>query len=142
MSAQNEALLIDLAAIGAGAQNSGPQWGHSCDDLNLTLLSWERGRTVAPHVNNEVEVVIVVVDGEGEAIVNGETFRLAPGQALLIPKGVERAIQGTSIQGTAERFSYLSVHRRRQGLMPTLGGRPLVIEQPRKRSSSTPRRVT
>ncbi len=105
--------------------HSGPQWGYESDDLNLTLLAWQAGEGVAPHVNREVDVVLIAVAGDGEVRVNGAVHVLRPGQALLIPKGVERAIYPTSAQ-----FRYLSVHRRRRGLMPTIGGWPTDREHP------------
>ena len=110
-------ILIDLQTAHA---HSGPQLGHESEDLNVTLLSWKAGQGVATHINDEVDVVLIVVDGEGEVSVDGQAFALIVGQALLIPKGCERAIRCAG-----ERFSYLSVHRRRRGLMPTLSGRRL-----------------
>ena len=94
--------------------------GHESEDLNLTVLSWKAGEGVAPHVNEEVDVVLIVVDGEGEISVGEQVLALRVGQALLIPKGSQRAIRCVG-----ERFSYLSVHRRRRGLMPTIGGQRL-----------------
>ena len=111
------AIRIDLAALAAAAQGNGPQWSHESADLDLTLLSWQSGQEIAAHVNAEVDVVFFVVDGSGEVIVDGETYGLTAGQALLIPKGSERAIRCTG-----ERFSYLSIHRRRAGLWPTVRG--------------------
>ena len=106
-------IFIDLAALSAAADGNGPLWGCALDDLNLTLLCWDEHGQVAPHVNNEVDVVFIGVAGQGEVTVNGETFLLSPGKALLIAKGSERAVRSAT-----ERFSYLSVHRRRAGLMP------------------------
>ncbi len=103
----------------AAAAPSGPQWAHECEDLDLTLLSWEPGQRIEPHLNNEVEGVLIGVAGTGVVTVNGAAQELRPGVALLIPKGCERAIEGT-----VERFSYLSIHRRRRSLMPTFGGQP------------------
>ena len=111
------AIRIDLLALVAAAQGNGPQWSHESADLDLTLLSWQSGQEIAAHVNAEVDVVFFVVDGSGEVIVDGETHALTVGQALLIPKGSERAIRCTG-----ERFSYLSIHRRRTGLWPTVRG--------------------
>lgn len=116
------AVLIELQQAHGHA---GPQWGYASDDLNLTLLAWKTGESVAPHVNVEVDVVLIVVAGEGDVHVNGTVHALRPGQALLIPKGVARAIRPTSA-----RFSYLSVHRRRRGLMPTVGGWPTDRDHP------------
>ena len=111
------AIRIDLLALAAAPQGNGPQWSHESADLDLTLLSWQSGQEIAAHVNAEVDVVFFVVDGSGEVIVNGATHALTAGQALLIPKGSERAIRCTG-----ERFSYLSIHRRRTGLWPTVRG--------------------
>jgi len=113
---------MDLLEACRAASQSGPQWGHESEDLDMTLLSWEKGRRIEPHINEEVDVVWIGVAGEGVATINGETHELRPGVALLIPKGCERGVESVS-----ERLSYLSVHRRRRGLRPTLGrgGRPL-----------------
>jgi len=94
-------------------QHSGPQWGAASDELNVTVLSWERGKGVQAHVNGELDVCLVVIAGEGEAIIDGEKFALRPGVALVIPKGSQREMSGSS-----ERLTYYSIHRRRPGLMP------------------------
>jgi quercetin dioxygenase-like cupin family protein len=112
------ALLVDLAALSQGATSTGPQWGHASEDLNLTLLHWTPGQAVAPHVNDEVDVVLMVVAGSGEVTVNGVVHTLVPGHVLVIPKGAERAIRATT------DLSYLSVHRRRRGLWPTIANQP------------------
>ena len=96
------ALRIDLNKLCRAAEGSGPQWGHETDDLDLTLLSWGVGGNVAPHVNDEVDVLMIALDGAGEVTVSNETHPLRPGQALLIPKGAER-----SIRCTGDRFRYL-----------------------------------
>ena len=110
------AVLVDLASLST-ADRSGPQWAHESTDLDLTLLTWTTGQHVPAHVNDEVDVVLVVVSGVGEVVVNAEVFRLVPGQALLIPKGAER-----TIRCAGDRFSYVSIHRRRRGLWPTIKG--------------------
>ena len=114
------ATLVDAPSLAGGADARGVRWGGASEDLNVTLLSWPAGDGVAPHVNNEVDVALIAVSGAGEIVVDGEPFTVAAGQALLIPKGRERAIRAVS-----ERFSYLSVHRRRPGLMPTVRGKPV-----------------
>lgn len=112
-------LWVDLLERIKGG-HSGPQWAHECEDLNMTLLSWEPGKSVAPHVNNEVDVILIGVAGTGTVMVENEQHELRPGTLLLIAKGSQR-----SIESHDERFSYLSVHRRRRGLMPTYKGQPL-----------------
>jgi mannose-6-phosphate isomerase-like protein (cupin superfamily) len=111
---------IDLLECCHAATHSGPQWGHECEDLDLTLLSWNQGVRIEAHVNAEVDGVLIGVEGSGIVTVDGQRYELRPGVALVIPKGCKRAIQST-----AGRLSYLSVHRRRRGLMPAIGGRPV-----------------
>lgn len=108
---------VDLLERAAASSHSGPQWAHESEDLDVTLLSWEDNKRIESHINNEVDGVLIGIEGSGVVTVNGEEFEMRPGVALLIPKGCERAIQSTSA-----RFSYLSVHKRRRGLMPTIGG--------------------
>lgn len=95
--------------------NSGPQWGEESDQLDVTVLSWENGRGLEAQINHELDVVFVVLQGEGIATVAGEEIALRPGVVLPIPKGVERAVKST-----AERLTYASIHQRRRGLMPKL----------------------
>jgi quercetin dioxygenase-like cupin family protein len=86
----------------------GPLWGLASTDLNATLLAWPSGHGVAEHVNAELDVLVVVLDGRGSAVIDGESHRLVAGSALLIPRGARRAI---TADDTGVR--YLSVHRRR-----------------------------
>lgn len=107
-------ILFDLTAFSNAAQGNGPVLGCALEDLNVTLLSWTANGQVAPHINNEVDVLLMGIEGTGEVTINSQVFMLAPGKMLLIAKGSERAARSTS-----DKFSYLSVHRRRAGLMPT-----------------------
>jgi quercetin dioxygenase-like cupin family protein len=100
---------------------SGPQWSRETDDLDMTLLSWRRGKTIAAHVNREVDVLVVAIEGEGDVTVDGAVHRLRAGQALLIPKGAERGFAAT-----AASFGYLSIHKRRGGLQITPRSTPLL----------------
>jgi mannose-6-phosphate isomerase-like protein (cupin superfamily) len=94
----------DLTA-GAG---DGPVWGVASDDLNVTLLSWAPGTALPEHVNDELDVLLVVVSGSGTCTVDGREEPLAAARARLVPKGARRAI-AAGPQG----IRYLSIHRRR-----------------------------
>jgi quercetin dioxygenase-like cupin family protein len=113
------ALLIALAAASTAAEHDGPQWSHESTDLDLTLLRWQAQHQIPAHVNDEVDVLVIGVAGAGDVVVGAAVYRLASGLALLIPKGVERSLRA----GDAP-WSYLSVHRRRRGLWPTVRGEP------------------
>jgi mannose-6-phosphate isomerase-like protein (cupin superfamily) len=95
---------VDLLS-GAGI---GPLWGMASTDLNATLLAWPPGHEVAEHVNGELDVLVIVLDGRGSAIIAGEAHDLAAGRAILIPRGTRRRITAGD-----PGLRYLSVHRRR-----------------------------
>ena len=82
-------------------------------DLNVNLLVWGADEGVVEHVNGEVDVLLVGIAGDGLAEVDGMAHPLRAGQALIIPKGVRRAIRSTG-----GRFAYLTCHRRPAGLWP------------------------
>jgi uncharacterized cupin superfamily protein len=102
----------DLAVEGVvdllGRSGIGPLWGMASADLNATLLVWPPGHRIAEHVNAELDVLLVVLGGHGTTLVDGVAHELAPGGAILIPRGSKRAIHA----GDAG-LRYLSVHRRR-----------------------------
>jgi len=87
---------------------SGPIWSLAGGDLNATLLAWPPGERLPEHVNAELDVLLVVIEGDGTAVVDGERHGLAAGHALLIEKGTSR-----SIQAGRQGLRYLSIHRRR-----------------------------
>ena len=91
-----------------GRSGIGPLWGMASTDLNATLLAWPPAHEVAEHVNGELDVLVVVLDGHGTAIIDGETHDLVARSAILIPRGTRRRITA----GEAG-IRYLSVHRRR-----------------------------
>jgi len=121
MDEQNaKVIAINVLQQSSMASSSGPQWAQESEDLDVTLLSWAPGKSIVEHVNNEVGVVLIGITGSGIVIVEGEPHQLPAGALLLIPKGKPRAMQNGD-----ERWSYLSIHRRRRGLMPTVGGKPI-----------------
>lgn len=103
--------MADLRYLADVAPARGAQWGMESDDLNATLLVWQAGEGVPTHVNEEVDVLVVAVEGQGEVRIDGRVFLLASGQTLLIPKGVSR-----SMVAKTHRFAHLNVHRRRHKL--------------------------
>jgi mannose-6-phosphate isomerase-like protein (cupin superfamily) len=104
----DDPLAVEGAVDLLGPSGTGPLWGMASTDLNATLLAWPPGHGVDPHVNAELDVLVVVLDGTGSVIIDGEAHPLAPGSAILIPRATRRAI---TAGGAGLR--YLSVHRRR-----------------------------
>jgi quercetin dioxygenase-like cupin family protein len=102
-----------LAGLLAAADGPGAAWTRTSSDLNVNVLSFPAEAGVPAHVNDEVDVLIVALAGEGELAIDGDARRLGPGDLCLIPKGSAR-----SIRALGGRFVYVSCHRRRGGPMP------------------------
>ena len=102
--------VVDLAGRGAG--ESGAAWSlpHG-GDLDANLVWLRPGDEIAPHADDEVDVLVHVVDGGGEVVLDGTARPLAPAAAVLVPKGTVRALRAGP-----EGLRYLSVHRRRSPL--------------------------
>jgi quercetin dioxygenase-like cupin family protein len=110
---------VNLVALTRASDGSGPAWSHAGDELNVNLIVLVGTAGVAEHVNAEVEVLLVGVEGAGTVTVDGTPYPLRPGQALVVPRGARRAIAPNGA-----RFAYLTCHRRRAGLWPANAARP------------------
>jgi mannose-6-phosphate isomerase-like protein (cupin superfamily) len=105
---RDESLAVEGTIDLLGGSGTGPLWGMASADLNATLLAWPPAHEVAEHVNRELDVLVIVLDGHGTAIIDGETHDLAAGSAILIPRGTRRRITAGETG-----LRYVSVHRRR-----------------------------
>jgi len=83
-------------------------WALETADLDVNLVAWPAGDGVADHVNDQVDVLLVVVGGGLLLRLDGSDVPLAAGQAIVVPKGTSR-----SITAEATGVTYLSAHRRR-----------------------------
>jgi mannose-6-phosphate isomerase-like protein (cupin superfamily) len=110
---------VDLPAIATRSHGRGPVWTAASDDLNVNLMHFRAGEGVADHVNTELDVLMIGVAGEGLITINGELHPFGPGQLVLVPKGAVR-----SARATGDHLAYLTCHRRRAGLVPTVPGVP------------------
>jgi regulator of cell morphogenesis and NO signaling len=111
------ATVTDLGAVptsgGDGVVWSLPHGG----DLDANLVRLGPGATIGEHRNDEVDVLIYVQSGNGELNLDEEMKTLAAENLALIPRGSRR-----SIRAGQRGLTYLSIHRRRNGL--TLKQRP------------------
>ncbi len=108
-----DAPIITLSEVLTATAGPGPVWTQSSRDLNVNLLSFAAGQGVPRHINDEVDVLIVVVEGAGVLELDGVAHPLRAGQVCLIPAGAKRALWSSS-----GAFAYPTCHRRRSGLWP------------------------
>jgi uncharacterized cupin superfamily protein len=106
--------IIDIAASLRQANNDGPIWSVSSEQLNVNLLRLPTGDSITAHANTELDVVLMIFEGSGELMVDGVAYDLRPGRAVVIPRGATRAMHCT-----VGPLVYLTCHRRRAGLMPS-----------------------
>ncbi len=104
---------IDIAMTLDQAQQYGPIWSTSSEQLNVNLIRLKTGDAVALHVNNEVDVVFVIFEGHAQLMIDDTLYELSAAQIVLVPRGAAR-----SLHCTAGPLVYLTCHKRRAGLMP------------------------
>ncbi len=93
---------------------NGAIFGADSEDLNMTVVRWASGKGVKRHTNSEVDVVMIVLDGEGEVVIENQTHALIPGTILLIPKNATRSIVAKS-----QELTIANIHKKRR-LMPRI----------------------
>jgi quercetin dioxygenase-like cupin family protein len=103
---------VEEADLSEARTRGGVAWTLEADaELNANLVILPPGGEIGTHVNNELDVLVVVRDGTGRLTVDEELHDLGSGTLALVPRGARRAIEA----GPAG-LRYLTVHRRRGGL--------------------------
>jgi mannose-6-phosphate isomerase-like protein (cupin superfamily) len=105
--------ITSLLELAQSATQDGPAWSQTTDDMNVNLIVLRAGHSIAEHINAEVDVLLVGIEGEGSVTIDGTQEDLAAGQLVIVPKGSAR-----SITPRGARFAYLTCHKRRAGLWP------------------------
>ncbi|HZU11638.1 MAG TPA: cupin domain-containing protein [Chloroflexota bacterium] len=105
--------VFPLAEILETTNAQGAVWSHEGRDLDVNLVFFRGVEGVETHVNDEVDVLGVVLEGEGVLTVDGTETRIHGGEAFYIPRGARRSIRAAGWQ-----VAYLSCHPRRRGLRP------------------------
>lgn len=60
---------------------------HHTERQSLAEAALEPGQSTQRHFHRQSEEIYVVLDGEGDLEIDGETRRVGPGDAALIPPG-------------------------------------------------------
>jgi len=112
-SSPSSAAVVPLAEIlRIDPDGDGVHWTlEAPGDLNVNLVHLDAGSRVETHVNSDLDVVLIVLVGNGRLSVDGTDHVLAPHVLAFVGKGIERSISAGS-----HGLSYLTVHRRRSAL--------------------------
>ena len=98
--------VVDLGAVAAGGD--GVAWSASPEGLHVNLVVLGSGANVGAHRNDDVDVLVVMVEGDATITVDGTAHTVRAGCAGVVPKGAVRAVTA----GPAG-VRYLSIHRAR-----------------------------
>lgn len=106
-----------LAGVEAG--RGGALWRLTGEgrQLDANVVRLRGGEEVARHVEPDLDVLVLVVAGEGRLTLDDGTQALTPGTLAWLPRGT-----GRSVAAGGDGLAYLTVHRRRPGL--TIGRPP------------------
>jgi quercetin dioxygenase-like cupin family protein len=96
----------------------GVHWGIETTDLDVNLVHLDPLSRVETHLNLEVDVVIVVLEGSGWTWLGDDEHRLGPHVLVLAPRGIAR-----SVAAGPDGITYVSMHRRRSPLGVHLASR-------------------
>jgi quercetin dioxygenase-like cupin family protein len=103
---------VDLTTVdrkgGDGAVWSLPRGG----DLDANLVHLRPDGAIGAHVNDDVDVLIVGIDGAANVTIDGTQHTLRAGVAIIVPKGASRAIHADP----ETDVSYLTVHHARASI--------------------------
>lgn len=102
--------MLDVVDLLSPADGNGVVWSTSPEGFHANLVSLEPGGAIEAHRNDELDVLVIVVAGQGRVDVDGAPTDVRGGTAVVVPKGTVRRIEAAS-GGAGLR--YLTVHARR-----------------------------
>ena len=104
--------VINLFDIDDATAFQGPLFSLESADLDCNFVRFDKGEGVPLHINAQVDVAGVVLEGEGLLQVEGRQHLLAEGDFFYVPKGSAR-----KLRSGGGPFAYLTIHPRRPCLM-------------------------
>ena len=128
-------ILCDTREVTAAAQvaeAAGAVWKlpMSRRDLDANVIHLQAGSKIDIHAGPDLDVLVHVLQGNGELITETETLTLQPGSLLWLPRRSRR-----EITAGPQGLTYLTVHPRRPG-MTIQDAAP-----PTERAAPSPRRA-
>lgn len=106
-------ILCDAPAVTANLPaSSGALWklAEPGRQLDANLIHLAAGQHIDTHVEPDLDVLLIVLTGNGCLGTVGETLHLTSGAIVWLPRGSERSL------AAADDMTYLTVHQRRAGL--------------------------
>lgn len=93
------------------ADGNGVAWSTSPEGLHVNLVALEPGGEIGEHRNDALDVVVIAINGDLVASVDGTEVTVPPNAAVVVPRGARRRL--TAGAGGAR---YLTVHAGRPAM--------------------------
>ena len=104
--------MTEYVDVAAALAADGPRIRWSVENqLQSNLVRLEPNAVVEEHTERELDVLLVVVDGEGTLYADDSEHRVAAPAVVVLPAGTRRAV----VAGPAG-LAYVTAHRRRTGM--------------------------
>jgi quercetin dioxygenase-like cupin family protein len=113
-SAELPHVLGDIGALAMSPSGTpGAMWklAEPGRQLDANVVHLPPGQHVGTHAEPDLDVLVLVVAGDGDLAAAGKTTHLMSGTLLWLPRGSVR-----SLSAGQDGLSYLTVHRRRPGM--------------------------
>jgi quercetin dioxygenase-like cupin family protein len=108
-----EPKVVNLYDLDPEPTGYGPVFSLESTDLDCNYSRYDQGEGVPLHINAQVDVGGIVLEGQGILQVDGEQRLLTEGDFFYIPKGAAR-----KLRSDGGPFAYLTFHARRPCLTP------------------------
>jgi mannose-6-phosphate isomerase-like protein (cupin superfamily) len=108
-----DAKVVNLFDVDSVPGDQGPAFSLESLDLDCNFLRFDNGEGVPLHINAQVDVAGVVLEGEGFLQVDGQQHLLVEGDFFYVPKGSAR-----KLRSGGGHFACLTFHARRPCLVP------------------------
>jgi quercetin dioxygenase-like cupin family protein len=124
--AEFDQLLASAENPRSGPQPSGALWRLAQDErqLDANLIRLPPNHRVELHREPDVDVLLVVLSGDGTVHTDDGTLALAPHVALWLPRGSQRAIEAGPTG-----LAYLTTHKKRAGMRIRLPSDPEALRR-------------
>jgi quercetin dioxygenase-like cupin family protein len=65
------------------------------DTGTVTLFAFDRGQELSEH-SAPFDAVVMILDGKGEILINGEAHSLSSGESIIMPANIPHAVKATA----------------------------------------------
>lgn len=101
--------ILQLNEALQNLEGQGVNWTlENSNELNINLVHLDPNGQLGSHVNSQIEVAILSLQGSGSITIESQVYELKPLTLVLVPKEATRIIQAKETG-----LDYLTIHKRK-----------------------------